>query len=151
MFNVPSVARNCSIVPQQDVFLPTFSISPRSHPRHIVGKSKTYRGKKTARKDTIKDITSDRQVTSIFTYRWPPASLTFNIYFHIFLYLNITRMTINKDTPHLKSPKNQNGRAALEQPAIKLGGGGGGGGGGASTSLRLTNLRPLFCLGFSDT
>ena len=58
--------------------------------------------------------------------------------------------------PLLKSPKNQNRRAALGRPATKLlvcvcvcvGGGGGGGAGvrggggglGASTSLRSTNL-----------
>ena len=37
---------------------------------------------------------------------------------------------INNGTPHLKSLKNQNRRAALGRPAIKLLGGGGGGGGG---------------------
>ena len=40
---------------------------------------------------------------------------------------------------------------SLKRPAIKLLGGGGGGGGVALTSLRSTNPRPLFCLGFSDT
>ena len=48
-------------------------------------------------------------------------------------------MTINSNTPHLKSPKNQNRRAALGRPAIKLMGEGlqlvYWGGGGASTSL----------------
>ena len=78
----------------------------------------------------MKDTTSDSQVNSCFPYRWPPASLTFNIYFYLFLYQYITRITINNGTPHLKPPKSQNRRAALGQPAINLHGGGGGGGGG---------------------
>ena len=84
-------------------------LSPRSSTRHLVGK-------RTAQKDINKDITSDSQVNSYFPYWWSPASLTFNIYFYLFLYL--TRLTINNDTPHLKSPKNQNRRAALGRPAI---------------------------------
>ena len=56
-------------------------LSSRSHPRHLVGK-------RTAQKDTIIDITSDSQVN--FPYRWSPASLTFNNYFYLFLYLYIT-------------------------------------------------------------
>ena len=91
-------------------------LSPRSHPRHLMGK-------RTAQKHVIKDITSDSQVNSYFPYRWSPASLTINIYFtYFFLYL--TRITINNDTPHLKSLKSQNRRAALGRPAIKLLGGG---------------------------
>ena len=35
-------------------------------------------------------------------------------------YLNLIRRTVNNHTPHLKSPKNQNRRAALGRPAIKL-------------------------------
>ena len=58
-------------------------LSSRSHPRHLVGK-------RTAQKDTIIDITSDSQVNSNFPYRWTPASLTFNNYFYLFLYLYIT-------------------------------------------------------------
>ena len=58
-------------------------LSSRSHPRHLVGK-------RTAQKDTIIDITSDSQVNSNFPYRWSPASLTFNNYFYLFLYLYIT-------------------------------------------------------------
>ena len=47
-------------------------------------------------------------------------------------------ITIYNGTPHLKPPKNQNRRAALGRPAIKLlGGGGGGGGGGLNYKLRL--------------
>ena len=91
-------------------------LSSRSHPRHLVGK-------RTAQKDTIIDITSDSQVNSFFPYRWSPASLTFNNYFYLFLYLYITRKTINNNAPHLKSPKNQNRRAALGRPAIKITGG----------------------------
>ena len=53
-------------------------LSPRSHPRHLVGK-------KTAQEHTIIDITSDSQANSYFPYRWSPASLTINIYFYLFL------------------------------------------------------------------
>ena len=49
-----------------------------------------------------------------------------------FLYLYITRITIKNNAPHLKSPKNQNRRASLGRPAMKLL--------GASTSLRSTRL-----------
>ena len=91
-------------------------LSSRSHPRHLVGK-------RTAQKDTIIDITSDSQVNSNLPHRWSPASLTFNNYFYLFLYLYITWITINNNAPHLKSPKNQNRRAALGRPAIKITGG----------------------------
>ena len=91
-------------------------LSSRSHPRHLVGKG-------TAQKDTIIDNTSESQVNSNFPYRWSPASLTLNNYFHLFLYLCITGITINNNTPHLKSPKIQNRRAALGRPAIKITGG----------------------------
>ena len=73
---------------------------------------KTSCGEKGQHKKTLIDIACDSQVNSYFQYRWSPASLTFNIYFYLFLYLYITRITINNDTPHLKSPKNQNRRAA---------------------------------------
>ena len=71
-------------------------------------------GKRTAQKDAIKDITSDSQVNSYFPYRWSLASPTINIYFYLFLY---------NGTPHLKSLKSQNRKAALGRPAIKLLGG----------------------------
>ena len=58
-------------------------LSSRFHPRHLVGKG-------TAQKDTIIDVTSDSQMNSNFPYRWSPASLTFNNYFYLFLYLYIT-------------------------------------------------------------
>ena len=103
--------------------------SPRSPPRHLVGK-------RTAQKDAFKDITSDSQVNSYFPYRWSPASLTINILFYLILYLYITRITINNGTPHLKSLKSQNRRAALGRPAINCW--------GASTSLRSTNPCPKF-------
>ena len=83
-------------------------------------------GKRTAQKVIITDITSDSQVNSNFPYRWSPACLTFNNYFYLFLYLYITSITINNNTPHLKLPKNQNRRAALGWPAMKLLGAGGG-------------------------
>ena len=73
-------------------------LSSRSHPRHLVGK-------RTAQKDTIIDITSDSQVNSNFPYRWSPASLTFKNYLYLFLYLYVTRITINNNAPHLKSSK----------------------------------------------
>ena len=73
-------------------------VSPRSHSSNVMGKRK-------AQKDTIIDITSDFQVNCNFPYRWSPASLTFNIYFYLFLYLHIRRITTNNNTPHLKSPK----------------------------------------------
>ena len=91
-------------------------LSSRSHPRHLVGK-------RTAQKDITIDTTSDSQVNSNFPNRWSPASLTFINYFYLFLYLYITSITINNNAPHLKSPKNQNRRAALEWPAIKITGG----------------------------
>ena len=58
-------------------------LSSRSHPRHLVGKS-------TAQKDITIDTTSDSQVNSNFPNSWSPASLTFNNYFYLFLYLYIT-------------------------------------------------------------
>ena len=70
-------------------------------------------GKRTAQKDTIIDFTSDSQVNSNFPNGWSSASLTFNNYFYLFLYLYITWITISNNAPHLKSPKNQNRRAAL--------------------------------------
>ena len=82
--------------------------------------SKTSNVKKTAQKDAIKDITSDSQVNSYFPYRWSPASLIFNIYFYLYLYLKIKGTTIKSGTPYLKSPKNQNRRAALGRPTIKF-------------------------------
>ena len=59
-------------------------------------------------------------MNSNFPYRWSPASQTFNNYFYLFLYLYITRITINNNTSHLKSPKNQTRRAALGRPAMQL-------------------------------
>ena len=88
-------------------------LSPRSLSRHLVGK-------RTAQKNTIIDTTSDSQVNSNFAHRWSPASLTFNNYFYLFLYLYIMTITINNNMPHLKSPKNQNRKAALGRPAMKL-------------------------------
>ena len=58
-------------------------LSSRSHPRHLVGK-------RTAQKDITIDTTSDSQVNSNFPNRWSTASLTFNNYFYLFLYLYIT-------------------------------------------------------------
>ena len=85
--------------------------------------SKTSRGKKDSTKDTIIDTTSDSQVNSNLPNRWSQASPTFNNYFYLILYLYITWITTNNNAPHLKSPKNQNRRAALGRPAIKITGG----------------------------
>ena len=93
------------------------------------------------------------QVNSYFLCR---LVLTFNIYYYLFLYLYITRITINNGTAHfsfyhcalqnngtahLKSPKNQNRRAALGRPAIKLLGWARVGGG-----LQLICSRPTLAL-----
>ena len=75
---IEKVGRNPPPPPQK-----LTQLSSRSHPRHLVGK-------RTAQKDTIIDIKSDSQVNSNFPYRWSPASLTFNNYFYLFLYLYIT-------------------------------------------------------------
>ena len=104
-------------------------LSPRSHPRHLVGK-------RTAQKDTIIDITSDSQVNSNFPYRWSPASLTFNNCFNPFLYLYITRITLNNNTPHLKSPKNQKQKSRLGTASNKING-----------RLELVCGRPTIALG----
>ena len=58
-----------------------------------------------------------------------------------YLFLCLTRITNNNHIPRLKPPKNQNRRAALGRPAIKLLGGGGGGGG-----LQLVYGRPTLAL-----
>ena len=58
-------------------------LSSRYHPRHLVGK-------RTAQKDITIDTTSDSQVNSNFPNKGSPASLTFNNYFYLFLYLYIT-------------------------------------------------------------
>ena len=113
-------------------------LSPRSHPRHLIGKM-------TVQIDTIIDITSDSQMNRNFPYSESPDSLTFNIYFYLYLYLYITRITINNNMPHLKSPKNQNRRAALGRPAMKLLVGVGGGGGGRG-GLQLVCSQPILTL-----
>ena len=94
-------------------------ISSRSHPRHLVGK-------RTAQTDITIDTTSDSQVNSNFPNRWSPASLTFNNYFYLFLYLYITWITTNNNAPHLKSPKKQN-KSRLGTASDKNYWGGGGG------------------------
>ena len=88
-------------------------LSSRSHPRHLVGK-------RTAQKEITIDTTSDSQVNSNFPNRWSPASLTFNNFFYLFLYLYITWITTNNNAPHLKSPKNQKQKSRLGRPAIKI-------------------------------
>ena len=115
-------------------------LSPRFHPRHLVGK-------RTAQKDYITDTTSDSQVNSNFPNRWSSAGLTFNNHFYLFLCVYVTRITINNNTPHLKSHKNQNRRTALERPAMQLlaggGGGGGGGEGGGFNKFAVDQPSPL--------
>ena len=58
-------------------------LSPRS-PRHLVGK-------RNAQKDNTKDIASDSQVNSNFSYRWSLASLIFNFYFYLFQCNNVNK------------------------------------------------------------
>ena len=58
-------------------------LSSRSHPRYLLGI-------RTAQKDVTIDTTRDSQVNSCFPNRWSPASLTFNNYFYLFLFLYIT-------------------------------------------------------------
>ena len=111
-------------------------LSSRSHPRHLVGK-------RAAQKDITIDTTSDSQVNSNFPNRWSPASLTFNNYFYLFLYLYITWITTINNAPHLKSPKNQKQKSRLGTARNKNYW-------GALTSLWSTNPRPWFCLGSSD-
>ena len=62
-------------------------------------------------------------MNSCFPYRWPPANLTFNIYFYLFLYLYITRITINDGTPHLKPPKKPKQKSRLWTASNKITGG----------------------------
>ena len=69
--------------------------------------------KRAAQKDTLIDITNDSQVNSNFPYTWSPASLTFNNYFYLFLYLYITRITINNNAPHLKITKEPKQKSRL--------------------------------------
>ena len=104
-------------------------LSPRSHPRHLVGKRITQ-------KEVIKNITSENQVNSYFPHRWSPSSLTFNIYFHLFLYEYILRIMINNGTPHLKITTEPNQNSCLGTASNKITGGGGGGG------LQLVCSRP---------
>ena len=103
-------------------------LSSRSHPRHLVGK-------RTAQKDITIDTTSDSQVNSNFPNKWSPASLPFNNYFYLFLYLYITWISTNNNAPHLKSPKNQKQKSRLGTASNKNYW-------GASTSFRSTNPRP---------
>ena len=52
--------------------------------------SKTPHGKKDSTKIHYHRHHKDSQVNSNLPYRWSPASLTFNNYFYLFLYLYIT-------------------------------------------------------------
>ena len=70
-------------------------------------------GKRTAQKDTTIDTTSDSRVNSNFPNKWSPASLIFNNYFYLFLYLYITWISTNNNAPHLKLPKNQKQKSRL--------------------------------------
>ena len=78
---------------QKDSVLPSVRVVRKSSETDSIKfkiSSKTSRGKKDSTKDTIIDITSDSQVNSNFPNRWSQASLTFNNYFYLFLYLYIT-------------------------------------------------------------
>ena len=82
--------------------------------------SKTSRGKKRTAQKRHHHRHQKRQVNSNFPYRWSTANLSSNNYFYLFLYLYITWLTINNNTPNLKSPKDQNRRAALGRSAMQL-------------------------------
>ena len=75
-------------------------------------------GKRTAQKDTITD-TGEQQ----FPIQMVTGLPNIDNYFLLILDLYITGLTINNNIPHLKSPKNQNRRAALGRQAMKLLGG----------------------------
>ena len=80
--------------------------------------SKTSRGEKGQHKKTHhRHHQRQQSPTQVVT------SLTLSNYFYLFLYLYSTRITINNNTSHPKSPKNQNRRAALGRPATKAPGG----------------------------
>ena len=106
-------------------------LSPRSHPRHFVGKrtAQKWHHHRHRHRQPGEQQFPIQMVTGY--------SNSFTTFFYLFLYLYITRIIINNNTPHLKSPKNQNRRAALGRPAMKLL--------GAWTSLRSTNPRLWFC------
>ena len=59
-------------------------------------------------------------------------------------------ITIDNNAPHLESPKNQNRRAALGRPAIKITAAGEGGGGGGAGGLQLVCGRPTMALTFAS-
>ena len=81
----------------------------------------------TAKKGTIKDITSDSLVNSNFSYRWSPASLTINIQFYLFPYLiYITRKTKKQHTTSkIKEPKPKSRLGTACNKTTGVGGGGG--------------------------
>ena len=57
---------------------------------------------------------------------WCLHGIALNNYFLPIFYIYITRVTINYNTPHLKSPKVKNRKVASGLSAMKLLGGGGG-------------------------
>ena len=78
-------------------------LSSRSHPRHLVGK-----------KDSTKRHHHRHHKRQPGEQQFPkPASLTFNNYFYLCLYLYITWISTNNNAPHLKSPKNQKQNSRL--------------------------------------
>ena len=88
-------------------------LSSRSHPRHFVGK-------RTAQKKHHLRHHQRQPVEQQFSTQVVSGCLTFNNNVYMFIYSYITRITVNYNTPHLKSSKNQNRRAALGRPAMKL-------------------------------
>ena len=81
--------------------------------------SKTSHGKKDSTKRRHQRHHHRQPGKQLFPIQVVTGCLTFNIYFYLFLYLHIIRLTINNGTPHLKSPKNKNRRAALGRPAVQ--------------------------------
>ena len=89
-------------------------LSSRSHPRHLVGK-------RTVQKDITIDTTSDSQVNSNFPNRWSPASLTFNNYFYLFLYIyNVSNYKLQRATSKITKEPKQKSRKENPQKLTRL-------------------------------
>ena len=102
--------------------------TPETYPSKPKIPPKTSRGeKRTAEKDTTKGITNDSQANSKPQHRRPPASLTSYNYSYLFLKPTHNENNHNQqNATSKKSSNNQNRRASLGRPALKLLRGGGG-------------------------
>ena len=82
--------------------------------------SKTSRGKKDSTKRRHQRHHQRQPGKQLFPYRWSPASLRFNIYFYLFLYLYITKITILNGTQHLKITKEAKQKSRLRTASNKI-------------------------------